>query len=100
MPSQYRECGFNFRLPATARPCCKGGKIIGWVWPVKTIYLRLDPSVRRIGKQVDRYAACLLDGQLVTRNSRTVLEARRGIEAAIRRRVEGRSRKAKYVPKL
>lgn len=71
-------------------PVVAGDKTIGYVRRVASPKVTIDRSVARHAVHKPRWAAIMLDGTLITRNSRTKSEAIRSLKAGIKRRVDGK----------
>lgn len=78
---------FNLKLSSSATEVKVNGKLIGYMWPVKVHVLRVGVNRPRGAKQYRRWGSCMLDGPVVSRNSRTPLEAVRTLKSAISRRL-------------
>lgn len=78
---------FNLRLPPNATKVVVLGVHVGYAWPCKSPLVRVNPSMRKVAKKYDRWAACMLDGTMATTTSRTRPEAIRKLRRLIAKKV-------------
>ena len=88
---------FNLKLSDSTLAVEVNGKVIGFVWPVVVPLFHVKNSPKKRARKYKRWGSCMLDGLVVSRNSRTPIEATRTLRSAIARRIKvGANRASPY----